>query len=60
MEKKALIIGILCLAVAIVILVFADPPRQWYAGGFFAVLGTVIIGNADRRRQAAKEQTREE
>ena len=41
-----LVLGIACLVLAVVILVFADGARRWYSGAFFAVLGVVLLLNA--------------
>jgi hypothetical protein len=49
MKRMALVVGILCIGLAIVILVFADGLRRWYSGLFFALIGTVMLVNAARR-----------
>jgi len=51
LHKKALIIGIVFLILAAVVFVFADGARRYYSGGFFALLGIVLILNAGLRRQ---------
>ena len=48
MSKMAFFVGILCIVVAVVVFVFADGPRRWYSGIFFAFLGTVMLVNANR------------
>jgi hypothetical protein len=42
-------VAVACFALAAVILVFADGARRIYAGGFFVVLGIVMLVNARRR-----------
>jgi len=48
MSRMALAAGILCILLMVVVFVFADGPRRWYSGGFFAVMGTVLLVNAVR------------
>ncbi len=48
MNKTQLYIGVICLALAAVIFVFADGARRIYAGVFFALLGVVTLVNAKR------------
>ncbi len=45
MRKMAMVTGILCLVLSVIVFVFADGPRRWYSGIFFAVLGTVMLVN---------------
>lgn len=51
MSKIALVSGILCIVLAAIVLVFAEGPRRWYSGIFFAVMGTVLLLNAARWRR---------
>ncbi len=51
MSKLALVVGILCIVVTVIVFVLADGPRRWYSGIFFAVMGTVLLVNAVRRRR---------
>ena len=53
MNKGALMIGILCLGLALVILLFADGARRWYSGFFFALLGAVVLVNAAVRSKGS-------
>ena len=43
MNKMSLVAGILFIVLALVVFVFADGPRRWYSGLFFAVLGVVML-----------------
>jgi hypothetical protein len=43
MKKVNVIAAIVCLAVAVVIFVYADGARRIYSGGLFAVLGVVNV-----------------
>jgi hypothetical protein len=56
MSKTAIVLGILCLVLAAVILVFADGLRRWYSGGFFALMGVVMLVNARRWQGIAARQ----
>jgi hypothetical protein len=51
MSKMAAVIGILSLAVAVVVFVFAEGPRRWYSGSFFVIIGAVMLANAIRWRR---------
>ena len=51
LQKKPLILGIICLVVAAGIFVFADGARRIYSGGFFALLGLVLVASARRIKQ---------
>jgi hypothetical protein len=53
MNKVTLIVGILCMVLALVIFVFAEDLRRWYSGGFFAIIGTLMLLNAWRWRRRA-------
>jgi hypothetical protein len=46
MSKTQLVIGVICLALAAVIFVFAEGARRIYSGAFFTVLGIVMVLNA--------------
>ena len=48
MSKAALVVGIICLVLAVVVLVLAEDLRRWYSSAFFALLGTVMLANALR------------
>jgi peptidoglycan/LPS O-acetylase OafA/YrhL len=51
MSKMYLVLGILFIVLAVIIFVFADGLRRWYSGIFFAIIGTVILVNALRKRR---------
>ena len=53
MSNLALTSGILCIALAVVIFVFAEGLRRWYSGIFFALIGIVAILGALRGKRAA-------
>jgi hypothetical protein len=55
MSKATLVIGILFMALAVTVFVFADGLRRWYSGIFFAVIGAVTLANALRWRRVADE-----
>ena len=55
MSKVTLVVGILCIVLAVIVFVFADGLRRWYSGIFFTVIGTVMLLNALRRRCDADE-----
>jgi len=46
MSKMALISGILCIVLAVLVFVFAEGLRRWYSGIFFAMVGAVMLVNA--------------
>jgi len=50
LRRMALVLGPVCLVLAVVILVYADGMRRWYSGLFFAVMGTVALLGARRRK----------
>jgi len=54
MSKMALVLGILCLVVMVIVFVFADGPRRWYSGIFFAIMGAVMLLNAVRWRRVTE------
>ena len=43
MNRFQLVMGLICLVLAVVILIFADGLRRWYSGGFFLLLGVVML-----------------
>jgi len=42
-RKMALIPAILCIALSIIIFVFADGLRRFYSGAFFLILGITLF-----------------
>lgn len=46
MKNLNLILGIAFLVLAVVVFVLADGARRWYSGGFFALLGIILLLNA--------------
>jgi hypothetical protein len=55
MSKLALVTGILCCVLAVIIFIFADGLRRWYSGIFFALIGVVTLLQAARWRRDAGE-----
>ena len=55
MSKVALISGILCILMAVIVFIFADGLRRWYSGLFFTVMGLVMLVNTLRWRRVAGE-----
>ena len=55
MNKLALVVGILCCVVAVIVFVFADGMRRWYSGIFFALLGAVMLAQTLRWRRDTGE-----
>jgi len=55
MSKVGLVLGVLFIVLALIILVFADGLRRWYSGIFFAIIGTVTLVRALRRRRTSEE-----
>ncbi|PLX22414.1 MAG: hypothetical protein C0600_16640 [Ignavibacteria bacterium] len=51
-NKAFIILGILCVVLAVIVFIFADGLRRWYSGIFFAIIGTVML-NAWRSRRGA-------
>ena len=43
MKRSQLVLGLACLALAIVIFVFADGLRRFYSGGFFLLMAVVLL-----------------
>jgi hypothetical protein len=54
-SKVALISGILCVVLAVVVFAYAHGLRRWYSGLFFTIPGTVMFVNALRWRRTADE-----
>ena len=54
-RRIALVAGILCIVLTVIVFVFADGLRRWYSGIFFAFMGTVLLVNAMRWRRAPDE-----
>ena len=48
MRLTQLILGIICLGLAVVILLAADGPRRWLSGGFFLAVGIAAVVMAKR------------
>ena len=46
MKNLTFILGIAFLILAVVVFVLADGARRWYSGGFFALLGIILLMNA--------------
>lgn len=55
MSKVALVLGILCVVLAVMVFALADGPRRWYRGIFFAIMGIVMFTSAWRWRHAHDE-----
>jgi hypothetical protein len=55
MRKLVPVLGIVFVVLALVVLVFAEGGRRWYSGLFFALIGTLMLIDAARRRRAAGE-----
>ena len=55
MSKAALVSGIVCIVLAVMVFVFADGLRRWYSGIFFALIGTVMLVSALHWRRAADQ-----
>jgi hypothetical protein len=55
MNKTQLVIGVVCLALAAVIFVFAEGARRIYSGGFFTIIGVVTLLNAKWGRSRVKK-----
>jgi len=53
MSKVALVTGILCVVLTVVMFLFADGLRRWYTGIFFMIISTVMFVNALRWRRNA-------
>jgi Flp pilus assembly protein TadB len=56
MSKVALVSGILCIVLAVVIFIFAEGLRRWYSGIFFALIGVVMMLGSMRHRRSADQQ----
>ena len=48
LQKTSLIVAILCFAVATVIVLFGEGLRVVYSGGFFVLMGIVMLVNSRR------------
>lgn len=57
MSRPALVTGILCIVVAAIVFVVADGARRWYSGGFFALLGAIMLVNAVRWRRTGDKSS---
>ena len=57
MRLMALITGIVCLALAVVIFIFAEGLRRWYSTIFFALMGIVMFINALRWKKEAADKS---
>jgi FtsH-binding integral membrane protein len=55
MSKVALITGILFIVLGVIIFMFTEGLRSYYSGIFFALLGTVILMGALRRKSDANK-----
>ena len=55
MNTIALVLGILCLSLAVLMFVFVDGLQRWYSGTFFVIMGMVMLVNALRWRHEASE-----
>ncbi len=55
MSKMALVSGILCIVLAVIVFVFGDGLRRWYSGIFFTMIGILMLVNAFRWRRVADE-----
>jgi hypothetical protein len=55
MFNLALITGILCVVLSVVVFLFADGLRRWYSGLFFLLIGIVMLLNAFRWRKDNSE-----
>lgn len=56
MKKIELIIGTICLALAVIIFIYAEGLRRWYSGMFFAIIAVAMFLNAWRRQRIADKQ----
>jgi putative Ca2+/H+ antiporter (TMEM165/GDT1 family) len=56
MPSRLRIFGILFLALAVLIFVFADGLRRWYSGGFFLIIGVWMLLQARRSGSADKSE----
>ena len=45
MKRMALATGILCIALAVIIFIFAEGLRRWYSGLFFIFIGITMLIN---------------
>jgi lipopolysaccharide export LptBFGC system permease protein LptF len=54
MRKSSLFLAILCFVIAIIIFVFAVDARRFYSGGFFVLLGVLMLVNSRRESKVKK------
>ena len=59
MKPTQLIVGLACLAIAVIIFILADGLRRYYSGGFFLLLSVVFLLTA-RRETSDSGDTPEE
>ena len=50
LSKVTLVSAVVCIALAVTIIVYADGLRRWYSGGFFAIMGAAMLVSAMRWR----------
>ena len=55
MRRVALVSGVICLVVAIIVFAFAHGLRRWYSGIFFVFMAAVMFLNAWRWRRPVEE-----
>ena len=48
MRKLPLVLGLMCVAIAAIVFVFADGARRVYSGIFFLMLGGVMLAESWR------------
>lgn len=51
MRKLPLALGLICVAIAAVVFVFADGARRIYSGVFFLVLGGAMLAESWRAKR---------
>jgi hypothetical protein len=56
MRLKLILPVIVCFVIAVVIFVFAEGYRRLYSGGFFALLGVVLMANAGCCKVSSKKE----
>lgn len=55
MQKMAIVSGVICILLAALIFIFADGLRRYYSGGFFLLIGIVMLLQAFRRQNSNKK-----
>ena len=55
MRNTALVTGVICLLLAVIVIIFADGPRRIYSGSFFILLSVVMLWNTRRWHKLDKE-----